>query len=87
MIDKLVRTLFKWDTLRYEIFAEVDLYNSLTRIINDPESMKTATAMWCDPDGWRGWTIKDNGNYFFNDIPETSFSSLMYTIMEKEGEK
>lgn len=84
MIHWLVRQIFKWNTLRNEIFAEVDLYNSLTLIMNDPEAMKTATAMWYDTDGWRGWTIKNNGNYYFHDIPEKSLSDLMYTITERE---
>jgi len=53
--------------------------------MNDPESMKVATTMWCDPDGWRGWTIKDNGNYYFHDMPEPMFSDLMGVLYEREG--
>jgi hypothetical protein len=76
MIQKLVDLIFKWDSLRKAIFAEVDWHNSITRIMEDPEDMKIATAMWCESDGWRGWTI-DDGKYYFNDIPEKSLSDLM----------
>lgn len=77
MIDKLVNLIFKWNALRLAIFDEVNMYNSITRIMADPEEMKIATALWDDGDGWRGWTIKDNGNYYFNDVPEKSISDLM----------
>lgn len=76
MIDRLVDLIFKWDTLRIAIFNEVDWYNSTTRILEDPNDMAVATAIWCDPDGWRGWTYEDN-KYYFNDIPEKSLSDLM----------
>jgi hypothetical protein len=76
MIDWIIRQLFKWQPLRLAIFSEVDWYNSITRIMEDPEDMKIATAMWCESDGWRGWTI-DDGKYYFNDIPEKSLSDLM----------
>ena len=77
MIDKLVNLIFKLNSLRLAIFSEVDWYNSITRIMADPESMKTATALWDDGDGWRGWTVKENGNYYFNDIPEKSLADAM----------
>ena len=77
MIDWLIRQLFKWQPLRLAIFDEVNMYNSITRIMADPEEMKTATAMWDEGDGWRGWTIRDNGNYYFHDVPEKSISDLM----------
>ena len=77
MIDFIIKQLFKWQPLRLAIFDEVNMYNSITRILADPEEMKTATAMWNDGDGWRGWTIKDNGNYYFHDVPEKSISDLM----------
>lgn len=76
MIDKLVNLIFKWDTLRLAIFSEVNWYNSITRIMADPNEMAIATAMWCEEDGWRGWTVED-GKYYFNDIPEKSLSDLM----------
>ena len=77
MIDFIIKQLFKWQPLRLAIFDEVNMYNSITRILADPEEMKTATAMWNDGDGWRGWTIKDNGNYYFHDVPEKNISDLM----------
>ena len=77
MIDKLVNLIFKWKPLRLAIFNEVNFYNSITRIMADPEEMKTATALWDDGDGWRGWTVKENGNYYFNDIPEKSLADAM----------
>lgn len=84
MIDKLVNLLFKWESLRAAIYADVDFDNSITRILEDPEEMKTAAAMWCDTDGWRGWTIKDNGNYYFHDIPEKMLGDLMDILMNRE---
>ena len=76
MIDWIIRQLFKWQPLRLAIFSEVDWYNSITRIMADPNEMAIATAMWCEEDGWRGWTVED-GKYYFNDIPEKSLSDLM----------
>jgi predicted double-glycine peptidase len=83
MIENIVNLLFKWTSLRQAIFAEVNFYNSLTRIMEDPEAMKTAMSMWEDPDGWRGWVIKDNGNYYFNDVPEFGMSDLIETLEER----
>lgn len=76
MIDWLIRQMFKFDHLRAAIFSEVDWQNSITRILEDPNDMQVATAMWCEQDGWRGWTVED-GRYYFNDIPEKSLSDLM----------
>ena len=84
MINKLVDWLFKWEALRAAIYAEVDWDNSITRILQDPESMQTASAMWCEDDGWRAWTIKDNGNYYFHDIPEKSLSDIFEIISPME---
>lgn len=84
MIDWLVRQLFKWDSLRLTIFSEVDFYNSVTRTLDDPEDMKIASAMWCEPDGWRGWTIKDGGSYYFHDVPEKALNDLFEIIYERD---
>jgi hypothetical protein len=75
MIDWIVRNIFKWDLLREAIFAEVDLYNSIKWIMADPEEMRPVTAIWCDNDGWRGWSQKDN-RYYFNDVPEKSLRDI-----------
>ena len=84
MIDWLIRQLFKWQPLRLAIFDEVNMYNSITHILADPEEMKTATAIWDENDGWRGWTIKDNGNYYFHDVPEKGLGDIMDILMERE---
>ena len=84
MIDWIIRQLFKWQPLRLAIFDEVNMYNSITRIMADPEEMKTATALWDEGDGWRGWTIRDNGNYYFHDIPEKGMSDIMDILLERE---
>jgi len=84
MLDRITRTLFSWERLRLTIFAEVDWYNSITRTLNDPESMKTASAFWCEEDGWRGWGIKDNGSYYFHDVPEKHLSNVFDVIVKKE---
>lgn len=84
MIQRIVNLLFKWDALRLAIFDEVDMYNSITRIMADGEAMETATAMWCEEDGWRGWT-KDDGRYYFHDIPEKGMGDIMSILMEKEN--
>lgn len=83
MIDKLVNVIFKWDTLRSAIFSEVNLYNSISRTLNDPEEMKTSSAMWCEDDGWRGWYIKEDGNYCFHDIPEKGIEDIFEIIFER----
>lgn len=85
MIDFIIRQLFKWESLRAAIYAEVDFYNSITRILNDPESMKTASAMWCEPDGWRGWTIKEDGKYYFHDVPEKALTDIFEIMYEKDA--
>lgn len=87
MIDNLVNWLFRWDRLRNAIFNEVNMYNSITRILADPVASSTATAMWDEGDGWRGWTIKDDGRYYFHDIPEPGMSDIMDVLMEIEYEK
>ncbi|MEY3378215.1 MAG: hypothetical protein RLZZ328_1375 [Bacteroidota bacterium] len=83
-MSRLVEILFKWRALRNAIFAEVDWYNSITRTIQDPESMKTGSAFWCEEDGWRGWTQQDNGVYYFHDVPEKSISDMFEIFFEKE---
>lgn len=85
MIDKLVNLIFKWKSLRLAIFDEVNMYNSITRILADPEEMKTATAMWEENDGWRGWTIKEDGRYYFHDLPEKGIGDIMDILMEREA--
>jgi hypothetical protein len=77
MIDKVVNMIFSLDSLRTAVFAEVDLYNSVTRIMADDESSKIACAVWCDEDGWRGWNIKEDGTYYFHDIPEHTLGDIM----------
>ncbi|NDB62144.1 hypothetical protein EB001_27455 [bacterium] len=84
MIDWLIRQMFKIPALRINIFQEVDLYNSITRIMSDPESMKTASAFWDEGDGWRGWTIKEDGRYYFHDIAEHSLGDIMRLVTLEE---
>lgn len=80
MIQRIIDFLFRWESLRDAIYAEVDWRNSINRTLEDPESMKTAASMWCENDGWRGWYIKDNGNYYFHDVPEKSISDIFEVI-------
>ncbi len=86
-MNKLVDLLFKWSKLRDAIFNEVNWQNSITRTLDDPESMKTASAMWCEEDGWRGWTVKDDGTYYFHDIAEKDFGDAFDIIVLKEMDK
>jgi hypothetical protein len=86
MIDWLVNRLFWWTPLRNALLAEATFYNSLTRIMNDPESMKTASAFWDEGDGWRGWTIEDD-KYYFNDVPEHDMIDLMQSLDEMHGQR
>lgn len=86
MVDKIVDFIFKIKPLRLAIFDEVNFYNSITRTINDPESMKIASSFWDEGDGWRGWTIKYDGTYYFHDLPEKSLGDIMTIIMEKDGD-
>lgn len=80
MLDWLIRQMFKVTPLRVALFEEVDMYNSITRIMSDPESSKIACAVWCDEDGWRGWNIKENGTYYFHDTPEHSLRDIMEIV-------
>ena len=84
MIDWIVRQLFKWESLRLHIHSEVDWYNSISRTMDDPESMRIASAMWCEPDGWRGWSIKDDGSYYFHDVPEHHLGDILDIVIKKE---
>lgn len=81
---RFVNFLFKFDKLRNAIFSEVDWHNSITRTLNDPDSMKTASAFWCEEDGWRGWGIKDDGSYYFHDVPEKGLSDILDVVIKKE---
>lgn len=81
MIDWLVNRLFWWTPLRNALLAEATFYNSMTTLLNDPESMKTAAAYWNEGDGWRGWTIEDN-KYYFNDVPEHDMLSAWEALDE-----
>lgn len=83
-MDRLVNWLFSWERLRTAIFNEVNMYNSLTRIMADPEEMKAASAMWEDVDGWRGWSIRDN-KYYFHDTPEKDLMDLMEVLWREES--
>lgn len=85
IVDRIVRLIFKWNRLRIAIFAEVDWYNSITRTLNDPESMKIASAIWCEEDGWRGWNIKEDSTYYFHDIAEKELSDI-FDIIYSKGE-
>lgn len=81
---KLIDFLFRFNTLRTAIFAEVDWQNSIRRTLNDPDSMKVASAFWNEPDGWRGWGIKDDGSYYFHDIPEHHLGDILEIVIKKE---
>ena len=85
-METLVNWLFKWSRLRSAIFAEVDFYNSLTRLMKDPESKKIASAFWDEGDGWRGWTIEED-KYYFNDIPEHDLFGCMEELEAMHGQK
>ena len=83
MIDWLVTQIFKIDPLRVALFQEVNMYNSITRIMADDESSKIACAIWCDEDGWRGWNIKEDGTYYFHDIAEHSLGDIMRLVISE----
>jgi hypothetical protein len=83
-MDWLVRQLFKIKPLRIALFEEVELYNSITRIMADDESSKIACALWCEEDGWRGWNIKEDGRYYFHDVPEHTLGDIMAIVTDRE---
>ena len=86
MIDYLVSLITKWDKLYKAIVSEVNLNNSIGRIINDPASREIAACYWDDIDGWRGWVKNDDMNrYFFNDIPEHSYLDIEFELDEMQG--
>lgn len=84
MVDNIIRIIFSWEKLRLAIFSEVDWHNSITRTLNDPDSMKAVSAFWCEEDGWRGWGIKEDGSYYFHDIPEKHISDILDIVIKKE---
>jgi len=84
MMDWLVRQLFKIKPLKIALFEEVELYNSITRIMADDESSKIACALWCEEDGWRGWNIKEDGRYYFHDVPEHTLGDIMAIVTDRE---
>ena len=87
MIDWLIRQMFKIPALRINIFQEVDMYNSISRIMADDDSSKIACAIWCEEDGWRGWHIKEDGSYYFHDIAEHSLGDIMQLVTSEPEEK
>jgi alkylation response protein AidB-like acyl-CoA dehydrogenase len=86
MIDWLVNKLFWYTPLREALISEATFYNSLTRTINDPEAMKTASAFWDEGDGWRGWSIEGN-KYYFNDVPEHDLMGIILAIEEMHEQR
>lgn len=84
MMDWLVRQLFKIKPLKIALFEEVELYNSITRIMADDESSKIACALWCEEDGWRGWNVKEDGRYYFHDVPEHTLGDIMAIVTDRE---
>lgn len=83
-MDWLVRQLFKIKPLKIALFEEVELYNSITRIMADDESSKIACALWCEEDGWRGWNVKEDGRYYFHDVPEHTLGDIMAIVTDRE---
>lgn len=81
MIDKIVNMIFSLDSLRKAVTAEVHMYDSIARIMADDESSKIACTIWCEEDGWRGWNIKEDGRYYFHDIPEHTLGDVMNEVM------
>ncbi len=80
MIDWLVRKLFWYTPLRKAIFAEVHMYDQIERIISDPEAMETASCIWLEEDGWKGWAFnRELNRYIFNDIGGDMFDTLDLT--------
>ena len=86
MIDWLIRQIFKVPALRINIFQEVDMYNSISRIMADDELSKVACTIWCAEDGWRGWHIKEDGTYYFHDIAEPSLGHIMELVTSEPEE-
>jgi hypothetical protein len=77
MIEWLARRIFSWTSLREYIFDEVHMYDHLESIINDPESMETASLSWCEGDTWYGWSHDSNAKrYYFDDIGNKSLIGL-----------
>lgn len=85
MLDNIIRILFYWEKLRNAIFAEVDWHNSITKTLNDPDSMKTASIFWYEVDGWRGWTNNSDQSYYFHDIAENNLSDIIDIITKKNN--
>lgn len=73
--DKLVNWLLS-TPLRNAIFDEVNWQNSIGHTLADSESMRAGSLFWYEPDGWRGWTQKEDMSYYFHDIPEKDIGDM-----------
>ena len=83
MIDWLVTKIFRWDSLREAIFAEVHMYDYLDEALKDTTP---GSAFWNDGDGWRSWTYSaGRKKYYFNDIPDESLVKAMAYSYESLG--
>jgi hypothetical protein len=61
------------------------MYDKLSRIINDSDSMKTGSLCYPDTDGWRAWSYDpDKKRYYFNDVPEINLMDAFSALEEME---
>ena len=50
------------------------------------EDTDVAAKFWHEGDGWRGWEINEEMNYyFFNDIPAEKLSDSFFDLDEMQG--
>jgi hypothetical protein len=69
MIDRLVQLFFRWGNLREAIFAEVHMYDELTKVIDDARHKPPTNLTWSEGDMWYGWAYDSKtGRYYFDDV-------------------
>ena len=66
MIDRIVRFLLGWGSLRVAMIDEVHMYDLIAERLKED----AVYNVWRDSDGWRSWEYDEDLNrYIFNDVP------------------
>ena len=79
-MDRIVNLLFRWGKLRNALMDEVHMYDQLNNILSDPKNMETASCIWLEEDGWKGWVFnRELNRYIFNDIGGDMLDTLDLT--------
>jgi hypothetical protein len=85
MIDRLVNLFFRWGNLREALFAEVHMYDEVSKSIKEYKETGPTNLTWSEGDTWYGWTYNSNARrYYFDDIGNKSLMGLWENQWEWE---